>query len=113
LPISFVSLALRNEYGLKALQNAALSTIFGLESEQVRDSGENFIMGSFIICNSQRALENRRKRGGLDGLGMRQSWKMSKIHTGFGGMNQRKRKLERPRYKWKIITKMGLMDIRW
>jgi hypothetical protein len=44
------SLTLREEHRLRAFENRVLRWIFGPKRDEVLESGENYITGSFVIC---------------------------------------------------------------
>ena len=50
------SLTLREEHRLRAFENRVLSRIFGPKGDEVRGSGENYIMRSLMICTAYQIL---------------------------------------------------------
>jgi len=50
------SLTSREEHRLRFFENRALRRIFGLKSEEVKGSGENYIMRSVMICTAYQRL---------------------------------------------------------
>ena len=53
------SLTLREERRLRLSENRMLRRIFGLKSDEVRGSGENYIMRSLMICTAHPVLFGR------------------------------------------------------
>ena len=56
------SLTLREERRLRVFENRVLRRIFGHRREEVKGSGENYIMRSFMICTAHPILFGRSNR---------------------------------------------------
>jgi hypothetical protein len=50
------SLILREKRRLRVCENRVLRRLFGLKTDKVTGSGENYIMGSLMICISLQIL---------------------------------------------------------
>jgi hypothetical protein len=50
------SLTLGNERTLRVFENRVLRRIFGPKSDEVTESGEDYITRSFVICTSHQIL---------------------------------------------------------
>jgi hypothetical protein len=50
------SLTLREERGQRVFENRVLRGIFEPKRDELRGSGENYIMRSFIICTAHQIL---------------------------------------------------------
>jgi hypothetical protein len=65
------SLTLREERRLRVFENRVLRRIFGPKWDEVKkESGENYIMRSLMICTPHPILFGRSNREERDGRGM-------------------------------------------
>jgi hypothetical protein len=103
------SFTFNEEHKLRVFKNRVLSNILGLGGRKLQETGENYIMTSFIICIFHQTLvkivESRRMR-----------WSACVAHAGqkrnarkvLVGKSEERRPLARPRHRWYDIIKVTL-----
>ena len=106
------SLTLREERRLRAFENRVLRTILWPKRDEIRGSGENYIMRSLLICTPNQILFGWSNREEWDGRGTQHVWVRAEVYTGFWwGYLRERRHLEDPGVDGRIKIKMDLQEV--